>query len=187
MLEAIAGFFKTVGAGIAAGFKAFFSLIANSGTLAKILLIGGTVVVPIALSAIETVKLMKKNKNPEPTNLTEQALSNKSDIADSNIELKTTYDDTVREIGRNISKRNKIKPVSKKRATKDILREAEEICDMDKDFFEEEYDSLSELQKANALREMKRISREVKNRAKKKRNVYTERELNARLDAILNS
>ncbi len=187
MLEGILAFFKTVGAGIAAGFKAFISLIANGNVLSKILLIGGTVVVPIALSAIETAKLMKKNKDPEPSNLAEQALSNKSDIAENNIELKTTYDDTVKEIGKNISKRNKFKPVSKKRSAKDVIREAQDLCDSDKDFFEEEYDALSELQKANALREMKRISKKVKNRAKKKRNSYTERELNARLDAILNS
>lgn len=154
------GFLKNVGSMIVKGAKAVVAFLTGASTAAKVVIATAAVAVPVALAVKEIVKIVKRVKdNKAPSNIVEQSLINDDDAEDSS--SKRSYRKTVKNIAKNIGKRE-MKPIKNK---KDLLKELKRTCEeIDRERANADFDCISERKMREARAEMDRIAKKVKRR-----------------------
>lgn len=160
---------KAIGSGIVKGAKAIWSFITGTSKVAKVVAITATVAVPVALAAVEIVKVIKRVKeNKKPSNVMEQALVHDDDNDMGDTCAKSSYRNTVKRIAKNIVNSDEPEAINSK---KDLLRELRRTCaEMDR-VNNAPFGDISEREARAAREEMKRISKQVRNR-KRNRNCF---------------
>ena len=136
------------------------TFLTGASTAAKVVIATAAVAVPVVLAVKEIVKIVKRVKaNKAPSNIVEQSLINDDDAEDSS--SKRSYRKTVKNIAKNIGKRE-MKPIKNK---KDLLKELKRTCEeIDRERANADFDCISERKMREARAEMDRIAKKVKRR-----------------------